>query len=227
MTLIIVLQGRECLVLAADSRALIPGGETAWMTDAEQKIVPVGRWSAVGVLGNPDVGTRILSDALATLPDYQETQAIHALAEMLGAVARAQYQEWFQHGGYVVPPPLAFVLVGYQGTIPYIFTVRSELGFAPTQETTGSVLLGYARLALYLRDRLYSPDLELTQLTRLAVLLVMETTRYEPQTGLPVHATILTPQDGLQALDAKTVRRLMHENNSAWERLRQSFKKAR
>jgi predicted proteasome-type protease len=231
VTLVVALQGQDGLVLAADSRSHQGDPQTGYVvTDHERKFVELTRYGGVGIVGTADLGIKIVEDLTTAVAPVWDQPAIDEVAEQTRVLACERYAWWFG-SDMAHHPGLMFVLCGYQGQasgepLPRLYALLSSYAFVPLPSTVGHATGGYNLFAAYYLNRLYSSAMTVAQLPRLAAHLIYETSRTDPsRVGLPIQMATITPQDGVQMMDAHAIVQLVRNNKGQMKRLKQSFLK--
>jgi len=238
MTLLVALEGRDGLVLSADSRGTFgdPRDVTA-QNDAMKKAHILAPHVAVLQAGSGEVGAVIVQRLAAELAGTNmdgATPVMSALRER----ARNDYSEWFPSvppigapalvasGQAPVRPNLAFIVAGYEtggehGEGPKIFQLGRHSDFSPMLHDYGFAVAGVPQYALYLLNRLYERDRSVEELT--AVYTITETASQDGKVGGPVNVITVTPDGGCVELDANAVSDVMSGNEARSRALRDSF----
>ena len=187
MTLTVVLQGKDGLVLSSDSRGTfgVPTGLTA-QNDTIKKVFLVGHAGILTAGGQQ--GSMIIEDVAKAVEAEKIVNATDVM-EKLRAVSRQSFNEWYaafpflpapgQNQGFM-RPTIQLTVAGYdivneKQVIPRIYSMVSNLDFAPNLHDFGFALGGVPNYALYLLNRLYNPDMGISSLKHLAAYVVTET----------------------------------------------------
>lgn len=228
MTLIVALQGRDGLVLAADSRGTIgdPRQLTA-INDDQAKLFKLSDYCGIGVTGSSEVGAKLMDELKSILEPKKVEYADNILSETR-AVVRERYDDWFSKFEVGKRPNLLLTLVGYHKTdseeyIPRSYLLASLLDFAPQLFPNGNCLAGVPQYAVYLMHRLYDSQMGVDSLVRLSAYLIAETATQDPKVGGPIRIATITPAEGFCELDAGQVKEIVSLNNEQSETLRQFF----
>lgn len=225
MTLIVALEGKDGLVLAADSRGTIgdPRGLTA-ISDVHQKVFKLSDYCGIGISGSSELGAKLLDELL---PIVQQQQLAYA-DDVLGttrATFRSEFNDWFSAFGMDARPVVLLALVGYhkisdEEFIPRLYLLNSRLDFAPQLMTTGILLIGIPQYATYLSHRLYDRNMDLHQVCALAYYLITETATQDPKVGGPVRMAKVTPSEGYQELqegEISTIAQCNSQRIQSWK----------
>jgi hypothetical protein len=150
-------------------------------------------------------------------------------------LVRKNYDDWFVKFKLEERPAVMFVLCGYERMpgvpanaqnatlIPRTYTLTSQFDFAPALMPNGNALAGVPQYAIYLLNRLYNPNMTVSDLPRLAAYLIAETATQDPKVGGPIRMATITPQDGFKMVEQTNVDEIVHRNSEQNERLRQFF----
>jgi hypothetical protein len=111
-------------------------------------------------------------------------------------VANKRFNEWFSafplmaipgQNPALVRPQLELSIAGFdlveKQSIPRMYSITSMYQFAPTLHDYGFVLAGVAQYAVYLLNRLYSPDMDTKILEHLAAYVITETATQDGKVG--------------------------------------------
>jgi 20S proteasome alpha/beta subunit len=240
MTLLVALNGRDGLILGADSRGTFgdPRGVTA-QNDSQQKAHILSRHVGVLQAGVGEVGALIIQHTREKIT----AEGIDGVTPVLNALrdtARDNYNEWFPSvpaipapqlvmtGQAPARPDLAFVVGGYElqeGADPQarIYQLGSATDFAPMIHDYGFAVAGVAQYALYLLNRLYEPNRSVQELQALAVYVITETASQDGKVGGPVKLVTITPDTGGEMLEQEAVNAIAQENSTRSQSLRDSF----
>lgn len=232
MTLIVGLRGKDGVVLAADSRGTIgdPRGLTA-IDDTHTKMFQLSKFCGLAVAGSSELAAKCVDDLQPILAKNKLEYTDSILNEMRKLV-RKNYDDWFSKFKLEERPLVAFLLCGYErqvtagapsALIPRTYQLTSQLDFAPMLMPNGNALAGVPQYAIYLLNRLYNPDMVVSNLVRLTAYLIAETATQDPKVGGPVRIATITPQDGYKRLDSSEIDSIIQRNNEQNERLRQFF----
>ncbi|MQY61740.1 hypothetical protein GH146_00450, partial [archaeon] len=183
MTLTVCLRGKDGFVLASDSRGTFgdPRGTTA-QNDTIQKVYLIRN---IGILtaGGPQ-GNMIIEEVRRTVESENIDDATKVM-EKLREISRNRFNEWFPtfplmpipgQNSQFVRPCVQLTIAGYDSEneklIPRIYSMLSNLDFAPNLHDFGFALGGVAQYALYLLNRLYDVNMDIASLKHLAAYVV-------------------------------------------------------
>jgi 20S proteasome alpha/beta subunit len=233
LTLTVCLQGIDGLVLASDSRGTFgdPRNITA-QNDTMKKIYSIRK---VGILlaGTPQANM-IIEDAAKQVEEKNFNNATEIM-EMIRGVARAKFNEWYpsfplmpvpNQNQSFVRPNVQLTVVGYDissgQSIPRIYSMVSNLDFAPNLHDFGFCLGGVPQYALYLLNRLYSRDMKVENLKHLAAYVVTETATQDGKVGGPVQMAVIDT-NGSHLIDEAEIHSIIEKNETKSKGLKNFF----
>ncbi len=238
MTLLVALQGKDGLILAADSRGTFGDvrGTTAQNDNLEKAHILAPH---VGVLaaGAGEIAAIIIDEAQQQIATRRLDGATPVM-EHLRELTRLKYNDWFPSvapipaqglaamGQVAVRPGVEFIVVGYEmdeDRQPRLYHLQSHTDFSPMLADYGFAVSGVAQYALYLLNRLYQPDRDVEELTALAVYVITETATQDGKVGGPVRVMTIRPDEGAQVMDRGEVDTIMVDNERRSLTLRNSF----
>ncbi len=236
MTLLVALKGVDGLVLAADSRGTFgdPRGITA-QNDTMIKAHVVAQHTGVLIAGSSEVGALLIKEfSEGVAKEIVDHPSV--VVEALRSHTRQRYTEWFPslppvasvaaiQTGQPMRPDLTYLIGGVDTTDGevLIYQLTSTNDFAPMLHNYGFAVAGVPQYALYLLNRMYQPDRSIDELVSLAVYVITETASQDGKVGGPVSVITVTKDDGCSELDAQSVARVVDENETRSQNLRQSF----
>jgi 20S proteasome alpha/beta subunit len=228
MTLILSLQGKEGLVIAADSRGTIgdPRGLTA-INDSHTKLFKLSDNCGVSIAGASELATKIIDELNGVLQRGKHTFTDPIMNETRKLV-RSRYDDWFAKFKTEERPGMNLILAGYQRNqsnelVPRTYLLTSQLDFAPQMSPNGNMLAGVPQYAVYLMHRLYNPEMGVEALTRLAAYLISETATQDPKVGGPIKIASITPTEGFKEFASAEVDEALKLNDEQNEKLRKFF----
>jgi len=228
MTLIVALQGKDGLVLAADSRGTIgdPRGLTA-INDDQTKLFKLSKYCGIGITGSSELAAKIVDELKVALTQDNKEFTDDILKETRQLV-RSRYDDWFAKFDVKERPGIVLTIVGFHKTqddqfIPRTYLLASPLDFAPQLFSNGNCLSGVPQYAVYLMHRFYHPDMTVDNLVRLAAHLIAETATQDPKVGGPIRIATITPEEGFQELTESAIREILRLNNEQNEKLKRFF----
>jgi 20S proteasome alpha/beta subunit len=241
MTLLVALRGKDGLVLAADSRGTFgdPRGVTA-QNDTQQKLYVFGNYAGVMTAGSGELGAQLMREVQVAIQQRQAV-GVTPVMEAIRDTAIQRYDEWFPGWGIQpvpglampVRPDLALIIAGYdldangQPTDQKIYTLTSNLAFAPMLHNYGYALQGVPQYALYILNRLYEPGREAAQLERLAAYVITETASQDGKVGGPVQMASILEAGGAVMLSDTRIGSILTRNTQLLADLRGFFYRRR
>lgn len=239
MTLNLILKGKDGMVLASDSRGTFgdPRAVTA-QNDNMKKLYALSKYVGVVLAGSGELGATIMNEIQeriqgANPPIEGVTPVMHLVQEIL----KKRFNEWFQGfavapiQGMQVPlrPTLVLLIGGYEvdgedkpTDQQKIYSLNCHQNFAPMLHDYGYGLNGVAQYALYLLNRLYMSNLTVDKLLPLGAYVITETASQDGKVGGPVQLMTIN-QTGCVTLKQEEVDKVLEDNNSRSQKLRESF----
>jgi 20S proteasome alpha/beta subunit len=218
MSLIVTLKGQEDLVIASDSRTLIPATDFAMVNDSVQKVVPLTKRCAIGITGHHELGVFVRDRLRQQINDNMDVEIVLArLLELL--------QMHFPNDMPTTNiPTLILVLTGYPASgEPRIYVLDSSVHFAPRLVDEGFSCVGVFMYARVLAGWLYRPTLPTTGLIRLAAFLLSETIKVDAAVGGQIRVYQLPTGGDLKEIDATTIRTALSQTDRQREIFADSF----
>ena len=235
MTLTVCLRGKDGFVLASDSRGTFgdPRGITA-QNDTIKKVYLIRKFgilSAGGPQGN------LIIEEVARAIESDNIKSATGVMEKVREVGKGKFNEWFPafpfmpvpgQNSQFVRPILQLTIVGFDvengKPIPRIHSMVSNYDFAPNLHDFGFALGGVAQYALYLLNRLYSVDMVIENLKRLAAYVVTETASQDGKVGGPVQIGVIAVDGQTQMLNKEEIDSIMKENENRSVGLKELFR---
>ncbi|MCK6479597.1 MAG: hypothetical protein L6R43_05430 [Planctomycetes bacterium] len=236
MTLILALQGKDGMVLAADSRSTIgdPRALTA-INDDHMKVFRLSDRCGIAISGAAELAARLIDLIVAEVNSGKLVDADPIMAKTV-EVARAESARWFggqrpwfgQGNVQDYRPSIIFILAGYTSDpggnlIPRTYLLGSNLDFAPQLCVGGMMMAGVPQYAIYLSNRYYNRNMTMPSLTALAAYLISETASQDPKVGGPIRIACLTSNAPFEILPAEKVDVICQRNEAQSKRLREFF----
>lgn len=235
MTLVVALEGRDGLVMAADSRATIgdPRGLTA-VNDLQQKLFRLSKHCGITISGASELAAR-LTDQLMARVVADKLENTDEIVQRAYVLAKEEFTQWFGVRPWAAAQPIVdqrpsiiFVVAGYTvdtaGQLrPRIYLLASQLDFAPQLCPSGYMLAGVPQYATYLLHRFYSREMSVDNVAALAAYLIAETATQDPKVGGPIRIALISPQSGYAELEPTKVEELVRRNEEQSRRMRQFF----
>lgn len=237
MTLVVCLKGKDGMILASDSRGTFgdPRSTTA-QNDTMKKVYSVSKYVGVLLAGSGELGSTIMNEIGQTMKKTDIKGATQVMQEIRGMLL-ARFDEWFK-GWLVQPiqgspvpsrPTLVLFVAGYdldaQGKpqIQKIYSLNCHMNFAPFLHDYGFGLEGVPQYALYLLNRLYTPDSSIHNLLPLASYVITETASQDGKVGGPVQLMKILPDVGCVTLNSEEINDIVHSNIGRSKNLKVSF----
>lgn len=228
MTLILSLQGKDGMVLAADSRGTIgdPRGLTA-INDSYTKLFKLSDHCGITVAGASELAATLVDELRTSLAQGNHVYADAILRETR-KLMRVRYDDWFSKFKIDERPGVHVIITGYHkikqnNLLPRTYLLASPLDFAPQLSPNGNMMAGVPQYATYLMHRLYNPAMGVANLTRLAAYLISETATQDPKVGGPIRIASITEEAGFRELDTPEVLEIIKLNEEQNTKLRNFF----
>lgn len=233
MSLVIAAQSLDGLILAGDSRGTTgdPRGLTA-VNDTYKKIHGLSKYCGIGIAGASELGDALL-DGVADAIEEQEIEYIDNVLQFTRNQFRAKFQDWFTNIPLQDRPAVLFILCGYRSQQnsedlePIVFSLQSQLDFAPLLHSAGRAMIGVPQYAVYLWNRYYDPQMSKSDAAALTEFLIYETATQDPKVGGPIRVAEITPEQGYRELSEKQVQSVRKANESQSLKLQDFFFKGR
>jgi len=237
MTLILCLKGKDGMVLASDSRGTFgdPRGVTA-QNDNMKKLYAVSQYVGVLLAGSGELGAMIMEGISDKLRN-SNVEGVTPVMNFLRKHLMKQYADWFK--GFLIRPvpnsttpprPTIMVIVGgYEvddggkPTVQKIYSLNCHNNFAPLLHDYGFGLSGVAQYALYLLNRLYTPESNVENLLALGAYVITETASQDGKVGGPVQMVKILPDVGCVTLNSEEINRVVKSNTDRSKKLKVLF----
>lgn len=225
LTLIAGLQGVDGLVLAVDSRGTVgdPRGLTA-INDSHVKLFQLTSHVGAAIAGSSELAAQLISEIRLNLTANPSFVFIDDVMNLTRNILRSRYADWF---GAVPPdqrPGVIFMLAGF--TVPphqpKIYILASQVDFAP-QLFARHALAGVPQYAIYLLNRLYSPDMTRQNLVSLAAYVISETATQDPKVGGPIRIAEMSPDTGYSEIGPEVIAEINARNDIQNKHLKEFF----
>lgn len=237
MTLVVCLKGKDGMVLASDSRGTFgdPRATTA-QNDNMKKVYPASKYVGVLLAGSGELGAMIINEIQKKIEEDKK-EGVSPLMELIREILIKRYDEWFK-GFQVIPvqgsvapvrPTLVVIIGGYdldndgKPTVQRIYSLNCHSNFAPFLHDYGFALEGVAQYALYLLNRLHSPDSSVKNLLPLAAYVITETASQDGKVGGPVQMIKILPDSGCVTLNSEEINKIIESNFNRSKNLKVSF----
>jgi 20S proteasome alpha/beta subunit len=212
MTLTVCIIAQDGIVLAADTRSTVgdPRTQTA-INEPVKKIFPIGKHIGIGVAGDSGLALTIIDEFLREKLHSGE-ESIYEVTKRFRLKCVNSYNEWFPHLTPDNRPALEVVIAGYthserpEDQKPEIYTLSSSYNFAPLKNATGFDAIGLPRLAHYLLNTLYRPEIDVENAAQLAAFTIEETASQDAKVGSEVQlSTFSNTKDYLEFTKSELV----------------------
>jgi|SRR5215207_9813565 len=235
MTLTVCLQGKDGIVVASDSRGTFgdPRGITA-QNDTMRKLYLIRN---VGILQAGSTQGNMIIDEAKRICEGKNINDVTRIMEKVRETAKRRFDEWFNafplypspDNPTFMRPQLTLSVAGYDfesnGTsIPRMYSMTSNIDFAPTFHDFGFVLAGVAQYALYLLNRLYSSDMDMEALKHLAAYVITETAAQDGKVGGPVQMGAITDKSA-NILKSEDILNIIKGNENKTNELKGLFRR--
>lgn len=236
MTLIVCAKASDGMVLASDSRGTFgdPQNLTA-QNDTMKKVVKLNENSVLLMSGSAEIGETIIQQIVKEVKE-KDLGGVTEVMEFSRNKLKERYNQWFQNypplphpqNPSFVRPILGIIIGGYdldkdkKPIEQKIYSLMSVWDFAPMLHNYGFGLQGVPQYALYLMNRLYSPEMNINQLKHLLGYIITETATQDGKVGGPVQIAII--QLGIcKELSKEEVERIINQNVFNSNRLKELF----
>lgn len=236
MTLTVCLQGKDGIVIGSDSRGTF--GDVRGVTAQNDTIKKTYLVGEVGILTAGAQNGNLIVEELAKAVAAEKIQGVTKTMERLRQISIMRFDEWFPGFPYFAPqgqnaafqkPTVQLTVAGYDSEegkpVPRLYSMVSNFAFSPNLHDFGSALGGVAQYALYLLNRLHSPDMGVASLKHLAAYVITETATQDGKVGGPVQLGIILPQGGAYILTKEQVDVILQENEKSSKGLKSLFNK--
>ena len=201
-TLVIAVQGREFIVLGADSKGMLGdlGGPIVIGSTRARKITLLSNHVGVATYGVGEFGENLLLQ-------YQNARrkdldGVTTIVEELRTFCRDKWSEWFRDIDVQARPPLGLMIAGLdkdqneEYSVPRIYSIESMLNFAPALHPYGYACRGIPALATFIMDKKYREDMSVDELCDLVESTITRIAQTDPRIGIPVRVALITPKEG-------------------------------
>jgi len=235
MTLAFALRGTNGLVLGADSRV----SSTEGTADTSTKVLQVNREVGVLTYGLAEVGykaiTRLVDEANRTsdFTGVKKKRIVHfsEIAENAENIFKATFDEWINRVKRDNPnlqpndPGIltGFILGGFDLNETNQFKILAWQSPDFKAQERPDIIAAQWAISQYLIHHLYYSEMNVDQLKRLAVFLLVETEMISTCVGGPFQIATITLETGFQKLGEKDIQVLINENQSRFANLRRVF----
>lgn len=237
MTLCVCIKGKDGMVLASDSRGTFgdPRAVTA-QNDNMRKLYLVSKYVGDILAGSGELGAMVMNE----ISEKIRSSKIEGVTPIMGEIRKVliqRYQEWFA-GYQIMPvpgnpnpvrPTLVVLIAGYdidsagKPTIQKIYSLNCHFNFAPMLHDYGFAIEGVAQYALYLLNRLYTPESNVDKLLPLAAYVISETASQDGKVGGPIQTVKITSDGGGVTLSPEDINNIVSSNTDRSKKLRSMF----
>ena len=238
MTLLVALKSEGRLVLACDSRATFgdPRGVTA-QNDVQIKLFRLSDRVGILIAGVGELGATAVQLLRREMDD--PTIGVDDAVVRSAASLTAMFDRWFPDEKFQVQPlspdsairpDISCILCGFpakgksDADSPQIYSLISQLNFAPLLHNYGFALGGVAQYALYLLNRIYRSDVSLEKAISLAHYVITETASQDGKVGGPVRIATIDPILGYSPLEEGTLAQLDSKDRKINEAIARLFR---
>lgn len=232
MTLAFALRGSDGLVLGSDSRSSSPEGSS----DTSTKFLQINREIGVLTHGLTEVGYRGINrlyNEVNRTDDFDVKKKrlayLSEITEKAGNIFKETYDDWFtnfQKQNKDVSPdnPLfstGFILGGYDANETNQFKIffwKSPL--FEKEERSWDIVAAQWSISQYLSNHLYYAEMNVEQLKRLAVFMLVETEMTSNTVGGQLQIATVTIANGFQRLNEQEIGALINENQPRFAKFR-------
>ncbi len=205
MTLIIAAQGKDFMVLGADSRETVDVGVVRVETNIAEKLIQLTDHTTVlfcgdagyaqhliskyqtRISGRPEFGVTDLTEDFASFCQEEEIR----LSNVPTFSTRSPTGRYFPDLGFILA---GFNKVGRQFSQPRCYGLSSQRGYR-LELGNGFVLDGKPMIARYLFARSYKPDMDIARLSNLVVQCLFDTARVDGDVGGRWRLAIIGPTE--------------------------------
>jgi 20S proteasome alpha/beta subunit len=235
MTLAFALRGSNGLVMAADSRMSSIEGSS----DTSTKFLQINREVGVMTYGLAEVGYKAidkLNDEINRLKDFTTTtpKRIVYFSEILEIAKRVfseTFNEWildFNKDGANLDAndptiQVGFLLGGYDANETNQFQIVQFNSPRFEQNPKGDVVAAQNQVSRYLLKQFYYSEMNVQQLTKLAVFMLIETEMVTPSVGGRFQIAKVTVDQGLEFLSEQDVQGIINSSQNNFSEYRKQI----
>lgn len=226
------------MVLAADSRGTFgdPRGVTA-QNDTMRKVVKLNENCGLLLSGAGELGDNIVTE-IEKVINSEKIKSVTEVLNKARQILKAKYDEWFDkfppmpspQNPNFLRPVLGIIIGGYEKRLknsledPKIYSMVSLLDFPPSLHRYGFALQGVPQYALYLLNRMYSPELKVEGLKHLLAYVINETATQDGKVGGPIQMIIIDKR-GCREVSQKEIKRIIKTNYSISDALKDLWRR--
>jgi 20S proteasome alpha/beta subunit len=211
MTLITAVQGTNSVVVACDSRGTFGAPDVAFSShDMMQKVQLVAPHVAVLIAGHGEISDNLLDEFRASLkqPIDGVTNVVHQLQQF----CMSKWNQWFVNVPFQYRPQVVYLIAGLDPSdkhddysVPRIYSLISQAGFAPALHRYGWANIGVPIYAIYIYGRKYRSNMTVDELCGLAGYAISETATQDLRVGGTIRMIKILPQ-GATALTENEIK---------------------
>lgn len=232
MTLAFALRGSNGLVLGADSRMSGPSGTA----DTSTKFLQVNREIGVLTYGLAEAGYTAINRLVDKVNAYSDfsgepnQKIVHwsAIVKESAQIFKETFEEKFaeikKHMPEINPndPKLStgFILGGYDVNESNQFKIVHFSSPDFKLEERSDILAAQWHVSQYLVNHFYYPEMDVSQLKRLAAFMLIETETASPSVGGQLKLATVTLRGGFQQLNENDIQELINENQPRFAKYR-------
>lgn len=237
MTLLVCLKSEGKLVLACDSRATFgdPRGVTA-QNDVQIKLFKLTDRVGILIGGVGELGAMTVQVLQRELTD--PSVGVDDVVLKASASLSAMFDKWFPDEKFQVQPlspesairpDINAIIAGFpakgkpDSSTPQVYSLISQLNFAPLLHNYGFALGGVAQYALYLLNRNYRPEIKLERAIVLAHYVITETASQDGKVGGPVRMAVIDSNTGFELVKPGTLAQLDAKDRKVNEEIAKLF----
>jgi 20S proteasome alpha/beta subunit len=214
MTLVTAAQGKDLIIVGADSRGTFGRPEAAFSSyDVMEKIIQLSPHVVALTYGVGEIGDNLLIEFRRSLTEPIDgvTEVVHRLHSF----CLGRWNEWFARIPFQFRPVVAYIVAGLdkkdkEYCEPHIYSLDSRTGFAPAIHIYGWAHGGVPMYAIYIFGRKYRPNMEMRELIGLVAYAISETATQDMRVGGAIRMMKIT-RDGVQIIDEKEIRSCLEE----------------
>ena len=212
MTLVTAAQGKDFIIVGADSRGTFGHPDVAFSSyDVMEKIVQVAPHVVVLTYGAGEVGDNMLDEFRRSV--QQPIDGVSEVLRNLQSFCLQQWNQWFANVPFQFRPVVAYIIAGLdkegeQYCIPRIYSIDSRMGFAPAFHRYGWAHGGVPIYAIYIFGRKYRSDMDVEEVAGLVAYAISETATQDLRVGGKIKMMKITPS-GVQPFSEDEIKDLL------------------
>ncbi len=177
----------------------------------------------------------LIEEVSQIVKEYKIINATYIM-QKVREIGIARYDEWFEifplmpipnQNPAFTRPQIELSIVGYDilniETKPRMYSLSSIYNFAPNLHNYGFMLMGVASYALYLLNRLYSNDMDMSSLKHLAAYVITETATQDGKVGGDIQMAEIKSKDS-KLIEKNELSTIIDNNKIKAEGLKSLFK---